>query len=505
VAVKSLRIRLLAAAAIVVSFVLVLAGVALVVVFERNVLRTIDIELDAYIDQLASILTRDENGGVTVDTELADPRFRQPYGGRYWQVSSDKGVLLRSRSLWDTLLQTGEAPAPGAGVRRQELAGPDRQVLYAAIRSVILEPEPAGSLEGWPAPLAEASVSQEGRSAPLEDTSAPQGERPAPQEERPALHEEKPAPQEERYILVAAMDRAEVDEINAKFGGDIVPALGVFAVLLIGAAWVQVSVGLAPLEKVRTGLEAVRLGDARRLDAEVPSELQPLVAETNRLLDAQETALVKARARAGDLAHGLKTPLTALTMLADGLRHDGQPGLAQDIEHHLQGLGRHVERELARSRIAAGAQTTRTLIEPTVSGLVKTISKLPRGDGIDWCIDSPAGLAAAVDEVDLAEILGNLMDNARKWTRAVVAVTVRRRGREVEVLVEDDGAGIPEHDRSRVLNRGIRLDERVPGTGLGLTIAKEIVEAYNGKLDLGDAQIGGLRVSLVLPAPDKPN
>jgi len=137
--------------------------------------------------------------------------------------------------------------------------------------------------------------------------------------------------------------------------------------------------------------------------------------------------------------------------------------------------------------------------------LVKTISRLPRGDGIDWCIDTPPGLAAAVDEADLAEVLGNLMDNARKWTQSMVAVTVRRRGREVEILVEDDGAGIPERDRSRVLNRGIRLDERVPGTGLGLTIAKEIVEAYNGKLDLGHSEIGGLRVSLVLPAPDKLN
>jgi signal transduction histidine kinase len=477
VTVKSLRIRLLAAAAIVVSLVLVLAGFALVVVFERNVIRSIDIELDAYIDQLASILVRDENGGVTIDNELADPRFRQPYGGRYWQVSSEKDVLLRSRSLWDTLLQVDEAPAPSAGVRRQELAGPDRQVLYAAIRSVILEQEPHGLQE----------------------------ERPGQQEAQPRPQGGRRETQEERYILVAAMDRAEIDGINAKFGGDIVPALGVFAVLLIGAAWVQVSVGLAPLEKVRTGLEAVRLGEARRLDADVPSELQPLVAETNRLLEMQETALVKARARAGDLAHGLKTPLTALTMLADGLRNDGQPGLAHDIEHHLLGLGRHVERELARSRIAADAQTARTLLEPTVSGLVKTISRLPRGDGIDWCIDTPPGLAAAVDEADLAEVLGNLMDNARKWTQSMVAVTVRRRGREVEILVEDDGAGIPERDRSRVLNRGIRLDERVPGTGLGLTIAKEIVEAYNGKLDLGHSEIGGLRVSLVLPAPDKLN
>lgn len=452
--VKSLRIRLLAAAAIVVSLVLVLAGFALAVVFERNVLRSIDIELDAYVEQLASILTRDENGHVIIDNELADPRFRQPYGGRYWQVSSEKGVLLRSRSLWDTLLQIDEAPAPGAGVRRQDLAGPNRQTLYTAIRSVILEQEPS-------------------------------------------------AQQDESYVLVAAMDRAEVDNINAKFNGDIVPALGVFAILLIAAAWVQVSVGLAPLEKVRTGLEAIRLGEARRLDAGVPSELQPLVAETNRLLDAQETALAKARARAGDLAHGLKTPLTALTMLADKLRSDGQAALAHDIEHQLQGLGRHVERELARSRIAAGAQTARTLLAPTVSGLVKTISKLPRGDGIDWCIDSPAGLSAAVDEVDLAEILGNLMDNARKWTRSVVAITARRRDREIEVLVEDDGSGIPEDDRSRVLSRGIRLDERVPGSGLGLTIAKEIVEAYNGKLDLGHSDVGGLRVSLVLPAPEK--
>ncbi len=453
-AVKSLRIRLLAAAAIVVGLVLVLAGFALVLVFERNVIRMIDIELDAYTDQLASILTRDENGHIIIDNELADPRFRQPYSGRYWQITSDKGEVLQSRSLFDTQLEVSDPPAPGSKIARREIAGPNHQVLYAAIRSIILEQDPPGQ-------------------------------------------------QEERYVLVAAMDRAEVSELNAKFGGDIVPALGVFAVLLIGAAWVQVSVGLTPLEKVRTGLEAVRLGETRRLDADVPLELQPLVAETNRLLDAQETALVKARARAGDLAHGLKTPLTALSMLADGLRNKGQAGLAQDIQGHLQSLGQHVERELARSRIAAGAQTKRTLLEPVVAGLVKTISRLPSGDSIAWRISIPPGLSAAVDEVDLAEILGNLMDNARKWTKSVVAVTAIRKNHEVEVLVEDDGAGIPERDRPRVLNRGIRLDERVPGTGLGLTIAKEIVEAYSGRLDLGRADIGGLRVSLVIPAaPD---
>lgn len=484
-AAKSLRIRLLAASAIVVSLVLLLAGFALMTVFERNVIRAINIELDAYLDQLASVLGYDKNGRVTTETELADPRFRQPYGGRYWQVSTETGVVLRSRSLWDTLLKVDQAPAPGAGVERRVLDGPNRQVLYAAIRSVILEHE-----------------------RPTLQEQEQEPEPPTAQEQEPPVSQEQASltpPQDGRYILVTAMDRAEVDSINAKFGGDIVPALGVFAVLLIAAAWIQVFVGLAPLEKLRTGLEAVRLGEAQRLDADVPTELQPLVAETNRLLDGQETALIKARARAGDLAHGLKTPLTALTMLAEGLRNSGQHGLAQDIDHHLRGLGRHVERELVRSRIAAGAQTARTFLRPTVSGLVKTISKLPRGDEIDWCVESPVGLAAAVDEVDLAEVLGNLLDNARKWTRSVVTVTARRSGREIEVLVEDDGSGIPEDDRSRVLGRGIRLDERVPGSGLGLTIVKEIVEAYNGRLELGDSEIGGLRVSLVLPSPDKAN
>jgi signal transduction histidine kinase len=485
VAAKSLRIRLLAASAIVVSLVLLLAGFALMTVFERNVIRAINIELDAYLDQLASVLGYDQHGRVTTENELADPRFRQPYGGRYWQVSTETEVFLRSRSLWDTLLKVDQAPAPGAGVQRRVLDGPNHQVLYAAIRSVILEHE-----------------------RPTLQEQEQEPEPPISQEQEPPVSQEQASlrpPQDGRYILLTAMDRAEVDSINAKFGGDIVPALGVFAVLLIAAAWIQVFVGLAPLEKLRTGLEAVRLGEALRLDANVPTELQPLVAETNRLLDAQETALVKARARAGDLAHGLKTPLTALTMLAEGLRSSGQHGLAQDIDHHLRGLGRHVERELVRSRIAAGAQTARTFLRPTVSGLVKTISKLPRGDEIDWCVDSPVGLAAAVDEVDLAEVLGNLLDNARKWTRSVVTVTARRSGREIEVLVEDDGSGIPEDDRSRVLGRGIRLDERVPGSGLGLTIVKEIVEAYNGRLEFGDSEIGGLRVSLVLPAPDKAN
>jgi signal transduction histidine kinase len=270
---------------------------------------------------------------------------------------------------------------------------------------------------------------------------------------------------------------------------------------LIAAAWVQVSVGLLPLQKLRTGLEAVRLGRVRRLNPHVPSELHPLVGEINRLLDAQETELERARARAADLAHGLRTPLTALSVMAQELRGGGQLELANDMEHHLRGLEQHVERELTRSRIAAGAQINRrTSLSGTMSGLVKTLCKLPGSDAIDWRIDCTDDLVAAVEETDLAEILGNLMDNARKWAHSVIAIAARHCGREIEILVEDDGVGIPMGDRSRVLNRGIRLDERVSGTGLGLTIANEIVEAYNGRLELGSSQLGGLRLSVILPS-----
>lgn len=453
---RSLRFRLLGAAAIIIFLTLQLAGGALVVIFERNILRTADIELDAHLDQLASVLTSAREGEVALASELADPRFRRPFGGRYWQVSAGNGAVLRSRSLWDVTLDIPNPPEPGKGVQRRSLQGPDDQALRAAVLSVILDEEGSGL---------------------------------------DALRKEH------CYVLAVAMDEAEIRKLKTDFSSDVFRALTLLGLLLVLASCLQVFVGLKPVEALRTGLEAVRIRKMPRLDANVPTELQPLVAETNELLAAQEHAISAARERAGNLAHGFKTPLTALAILAQRLRRDGQPEVADEIDQQIRGLHQHVERELARSRIAAEARMRkRTLVEPVVGGLVRTMEKLPRGSELLWRIDCPADLAVPVDEIDLSEIMGNLLDNARKWARSEIGTSIRDCGTFVLIVIDDDGPGMPAYEHARAMRRGGRLDERMPGSGLGLAIAKEITEAYGGRIELHASHLGGLSARVHLPA-----
>jgi signal transduction histidine kinase len=291
-----------------------------------------------------------------------------------------------------------------------------------------------------------------------------------------------------------------LDALNSQLRSNVFTALGLLALILIAAAWAQVSIGLHPLELLRTGVENIRVGKARRLSDDVPTEVQPLVTEANRLLVAQEKAIEAARARAGDLAHGLKTPLTAVSMVAEKLRQRQEPELAEELEQQLAGLNAHVERELTRTRSAANSTVTqRTSVHPLATRLLRTMERLPRGDRLAWRLDCAPDFAAPVEEVDLAEILGNLLDNARKWARSEVTVAANSAAGGVELAIEDDGPGVSEPDRALVMRRGARLDESVPGSGLGLNIARAVVEAYGGMMALERSARGGLLVRLRFP------
>jgi signal transduction histidine kinase len=455
---NSLRFRLLGAAAIVILVAVQVAGGLLLVLFERNVIRLVNTELDAGVAQLATFLSRDESGKPQIRVGAEDASFRQRYSGRYWQISADGEVLLRSSSLGSAQLDPASVLESKQGVWRQPLIGPDKQNLYGSLKRVVLEP-------------------------------ALPGQRAA------------------SFLLVVAMDVAEIralDALNGQLRGDVFTALAVLAVILIAAAWVQVLVGLRPLEVLRIGIAKVRVGSAQRLSDEVPSELHPLVAETNRLLAAQEKAIERARARAGDLAHGLKTPLTVLGALARKLREEKKAEFADELEQQLKSLNQHIERELTRTRIAAGASVPRkTSVEPIVGRLFRTMEKLPRGDTIDWSLSCEPHISVPVEEADLAEVLGNLLDNARKWARSEVGITVKAMADSIELLIDDDGPGVPETDRVRVMSRGTRLDETVPGSGLGLDITKAVVEAYGGQMLLDSSVRGGLSVRLTLPPVDQ--
>jgi signal transduction histidine kinase len=448
---NSLRFRLFSAASGVIVIALMFSGLGLVAVFERHVLRHTNGELDAEIEQIASFITGLSSTGVQISSTPSDPRFHQPFSGRYWQISSQIGPSLRSRSLWDSELAVKDPPKPDAGIRYYWLDGPNQQPLYAAVRTIVLQ---------------------------VKDETAAAGP---------------------RLLLIVALNAAEIEKLSALLRNDLWMALGLLAALLILASWLQVAIGLRPFRRLRVSLEQVRLGRLKRLSAEVPKELLPLVTETNRLLEAQELEIEKARARASDLAHGLKTPLTAVSILSQQLRLHGLEGLADEFAAHLRGLSGHLDRELARARIAADAGLRHSAyLAPLIARIVNTVNKLPRGNELDWRIDCADHIVVSLDEVDLAEVLGNLLDNARKWAKTVVVINARIVRHSVELSIEDDGSGIEPSERPNVLRRGKRLDERKPGSGLGLTIAKEVVEAYRGDIELCDSSLGGLAVRLRL-------
>ena len=264
----------------------------------------------------------------------------------------------------------------------------------------------------------------------------------------------------------------------------------------------QVRRGMAPVNDLRQRLLDLREGRARRLDGDYPSEVQPLVDDLNALLDHRAEVVRRAQAKAGDLAHGLKTPLAVLAHDAAQADRAGQPELAASIRREVEGMRRQVDSHLAQARAAAaaGAPGARCVIAASAEPLGRTLDRLYASRSLALSINTPPALTVAVERQDLDEMLGNLLDNACKWARGRVTLAAAPEAtRQVLVVVEDDGEGVPEAMWAQVLDRGVRADQSAPGSGLGLAIVRDLAEVYGGSIALGRASIGGLRAELRLP------
>lgn len=271
------------------------------------------------------------------------------------------------------------------------------------------------------------------------------------------------------------------------------------ASLLVGALTIRG--GIAAMEQLRLRLIDVHRGVTTRLEGAFPAEVQTLVADLNALLEARDQRIARAGMRAADLAHFLKTPLAVLARDADRAAELDEP-LATSIRTEVTRMARHIDVHLSQARVAAAGPLTgvRAPIAAAVDGLYRALRRLhaDRPLRLEHAV-APDLLVRCTTE-DLDEILGNLLDNACTWARSHVQVTGRRDGDTIVVLVDDDGAGLEPAMLTRVLQRGVRADERRPGSGLGLAIAHDLVELYEGTLTLDRSPLGGLRVELTLPA-----
>jgi signal transduction histidine kinase len=273
------------------------------------------------------------------------------------------------------------------------------------------------------------------------------------------------------------------------------------AVCSMIAGVVLVRRGLAPIENLRGRLAGVHEGRTRRIDGAYPGEVQPLVNDLNALLQHQAQAVERAVSKAGDLAHGLKTPLAVLAREAERADAAGESGLAAAIAQQVERMRRQIDYHLAHARAAAsgGALGARCSIRDSADGLARTLLRLHADRRLSIDVRVTPTHVARVQREDLDEMLGNLLDNACTWTRTQVVVDSGETDRAVLVTVDDDGPGVPAGMREAVLGRGVRADEKAPGSGLGLAIVRDLAELYQGSIALGDAPAGGLRAVLTLP------
>jgi signal transduction histidine kinase len=282
------------------------------------------------------------------------------------------------------------------------------------------------------------------------------------------------------------------------------PLMVLSVVSMIGGFWL-VRRGISPVNQLRSRLGAVRDGRARRLEGSYPSEVQPLVEDLNALLDHREQTVRRALAKAGDLAHGLKTPLAVLAHEADRAAAAGHSELADAIGQQVERMRRQTEYHLAQARAVASGATAgaQCSVVACTEGLIRTVQQLHADRGLSIEAHVPPAHVVRCQREDLDEMLGNLIDNACKWARGRVLVDSLARDDRIVIAVNDDGPGIEPSMRDRVLQRGVRADEAAPGTGLGLGIVRDLAELYTGSIVLDASPLGGLRARLELPGSTK--
>lgn len=446
---NSIRLRLLLFSLAGLLVAVSVSGVGLVALFGRHVERRVEQELDGYIATIAGNLRVQPDGTLALAREPSDAKFLKPFGGLYWQVIDEKtGNVLRSVSLWDSTLALPDDKLAVGGTHTHRTKAPDMQDVILHERRVVL-----GS-----------------------------------------------GPDERQARISVAVNEAQTESLKAGFGRDLLPGLAILALLLLLAGWAQISAGLKPLVSVRSALAAVREGRSRRLNLGAPTEIAPLVAEVNELLEMQEVALGRARDRAADIAHGLKTPLTALGGDIARLRASGQSAIADDIEAVSRQMRRIVERELARSRRRHGGQVQPVVLRRAVEAIARTLARTPSGERVEWQVEIDPALSVAAEIDDINDILGNLMENAARAARGIVRVRAMRQGEAVVISVADDGWAVDPARIAQLTRRGKRLDESGGSAGLGLAIVAEILDAYEATPEFVASDLGGLKVSFSLPA-----
>jgi signal transduction histidine kinase len=318
------------------------------------------------------------------------------------------------------------------------------------------------------------------------------------------IEREIDAGDEGRYLVQVAANADVIEGQERSFEWALAATFLTLALALIGSTALAVRFGLRPLRVLRDGVAAIRRGEAERIDGEFPQDVAPLATEVNQLIDANREIVERARTQVGNLAHALKTPLSVLMNEADAM----SPSLPDEVREQAEIMRRQVTFYLDRARAAARARTfgLATEVKPVVEGLVRTYETLHGDRALTFDVELQPGLKFRGEAQDLTDLIGNLLDNAGKWARERVSIHAARgvvgehdAGPVLIAEIDDDGPGLDKSARAEAVERGKRLDESRPGSGLGLSIVVELASIYGGSLALDESPLGGLRAILRLP------
>lgn len=443
----SLTRRMIGVAALWIAALLLIGGFALDRVLTRSIADNFDSQLIRVLNSMIGASEIGPDGEVRFTRPPADQQFIEPYSGLYFQVSGAGADTFASRSLWDRRLRVS---ADHTDVKPH---------LYDSNEF---------SMQGDAEPIRIAE-----RDAILPGSKV-------------------------RWRFQVAQSRETIDDQIHRLRSTLIWSFSALGIGLLLLAALQTFYGLWPLRRVRQEVAAIGSGEKTRIGQDFPAEIRPLTEEINELLGHSEAQAEEARRHAGNLAHALKTPLTVITNAATA----DAPDLDDTVCREASVMRRQIDHHLARARAIgrrASAQARATVWE-SLEAVQRAVDRLYENVTVDIAGDHQAQVR--VERQDLDEMLGNLVENAAKYGGGRVFVTVEPNGANVDILIEDDGPGIPEQQLGELFSRGARLDTTgKPGTGLGLAIVRDVAEIYGGKIALEESEdLGGLLARLTLPA-----
>jgi signal transduction histidine kinase len=441
----SLKSRLIAAATLWIAVGMIGAGIMLSAVFEHHVTEQFYDELYVHLAELQRLSEFHKDGSLHLQRPLSDPRYAVPLSGFYWEIQKKGDVLARSESLEGPPLHMPPDTPKDVEVHTHMIEGPTGPLI-----------------------VAEKAVWTNPSAAP------------------------------DRFII--GTDQRHLDAVVSSFNTTLAVSLAAFGLSLVAAATLLILYALKPLRQLRIALFDVRHGKARQLSGQFPVEVEPLVVDLNTLLTSTADLIQRARTQAGNMAHGLKTPLAIVTDEAYRLEDQGLDQASSTILNECRKMQSHIDYQITRARAVAMRSTPGVVAGARKAALevASALGRLYAHSNIKIDVDVPEGPLLACDPADLNEMLANLVDNAYKHARSRVRISWVE-GETPALAIDDDGPGLPPEAREVVFNIGERWDSREAGSGLGLGIVRDLARLYGGDVTLGASDLGGLRVELVLP------